>query len=146
MTEAREPGKRRPQPEDIPGVIDLVSEGQSLRSACRELGLHTPSTHTMIDDDDRFREQYARAREIRAEGLQEDALRYGKKAAEGKIKPDGARVAIDAIKWAAARMAPKTAPSQKIEHSFDSLTSEERQRRIREKMASMGLGPDASDG
>lgn len=140
-----EPSKRRPSPDDIPAVVERVAEGLSLRSACAELGLHTPSTHTMIEDNAAFREQYAHAREIRAEGLQEDVLTYGKGAAAGKIKPDGARVAIDAIKWAAARMAPKTAPKTQVELSFDDLTSEERRRRIAAGMAELGVKPDAGD-
>lgn len=107
-------GKRRPSAEDIPAVLLLICEGKSLRASCADLGLDPPSTHTFIDSDEGLRQQYARAREQRAEVLAEEALTYGRAAAAGKVKPDGARVAIDAIKWATARMAPKTAPVQRI--------------------------------
>ena len=115
-------GKRRPSAEDIPAVLLLICEGKSLRASCADLGLDPPSTHTFIDADEGLRQQYARAREQRAEVLAEEALTYGRAAAAGKVKPDGARVAIDTIKWATARMAPKTAPVQRID-----LTSRTRQ-------------------
>jgi hypothetical protein len=124
-------GQRRPGTEDVPAVLDLVSEGKSLRAACRELGLHAPSTHTLIDSDPSLREQYARAKEHRADVFQEDGLTITKAAALGqavnghKIDPAGARVYLDALKWAAARMAPKTAPVQRVAHTFSHLSDEE---------------------
>ncbi len=124
-------GQRRAKLEDAQAVFEIVAEGKSLRAACRELGLHTPSTHTLIDSDSGLREQYARAREGRAEVLQEDGLTITKAAALGqsvnghKIDPAGARVYLDALKWAAARMAPKTAPVQRVAHTFSHLSDEE---------------------
>lgn len=111
-------GKRRPAAEDIPDVILRVSEGLSLRKACEELGLHAPSTHTFIDDDPTFREQYARAREIRGEVFGEQVLTVAAAVVAKKIKPDAGRVAIDAYKWAAGRMAPKAwGDKQQHEHT-----------------------------
>lgn len=119
-------GQRRPTAEDIPGVLEAVSEGKSLRHACREAGLHCPSTHSFIHSDEGLREQYARALELRADCQQEEALEVARAAATGaplsvdgeyrKIDAAGARVLLDAIKWSSARMAPKTAPIQRIEH------------------------------
>jgi hypothetical protein len=132
--------QRRPEPADLEELLCLVAEGISLRAACEKLGLHTPSTHTWLDNDDGRREQYARAREQRAEYLAEQALTIGMAAATGhvvngrSIKPDGARVAIDAIKWAAARMAPKTAPVHRVAHSFETLSDEELDARIAAKL------------
>ena len=143
MSEAEEiEGKRRPEDADLPKVIRLVSEGKSLRAACRRLGLDPPSTHTWLDADDARRQQYALAKEQRAEVLAEKALKIGLDASKGLVKADGARVALDAVKWASARMAPKTAPVTRIAHSFDDLTSEERRRRIAELKAEL----DADDG
>lgn len=139
--------KRRPEAADIPAVLEAISEGSSLRKACESLGLHTPSTHTFIDADEGLREQYARAREQRAEVLAEQALNLGMAAATGQtvngksIKPDGARVAIDAIKWATARMAPKTAPVTRVRHSFEELSDDELNARI----AAMLDAEDAGD-
>lgn len=140
--------KRRPEPADLEGILYRIADGESLRAACRALGLDPPSVHHWLDEDEGRRQQYARAREQRAEVLAEQALNLGMAAATGQqvngrtIKPDGARVAIDAIKWATARMAPKTAPVQRVSHSFEDLTDEELDARIAAKLA----GPDALDG
>ncbi|MBI5940141.1 MAG: hypothetical protein HY859_06920 [Caulobacterales bacterium] len=121
-------GQRRPTEEDMPRFMELVSEGKSLREACRKLELHAPSTHTFIDSDDGLREQYARAKEQRAEHYQEDVLTVTKAAALGlkvngqKVDAAGARAYLEATKWATARMAPKTAPVQRLD-----LTSRTRQ-------------------
>lgn len=133
MSETTAPaGKRRPTPDDLEAIIYRVAEGLSLRATCAELGLDPPSTHTWLEEDDGRRQQYARAREMRAEVFQELAVELGLAAATGvtvehqgearNIDPTGSRVALDAIKWAAARMAPKTAPVQRID-----LTSRTRQ-------------------
>ena len=125
-----------------------ISEGQSLRSTCDKLGLDPPSTHTWLSEDEGRSQQYARAREMRAEHFQEQALALGLAAAMGrkvdgnKVDPSGARVALDAIKWATARMAPKTAPVQRID-----LTSRTRQMtdaEIAEEIAALegGAGPE----
>jgi hypothetical protein len=126
-----EAGKRRPVAEDLPAIMEMISGGKSLRAACRELGLHNPSTDAFIRANPDYREQYAHAREGRAEFLQEDGLTITKAAALGqtvgghKIDPAGARVYLDALKWAAARMAPKTAPVQRVAHTFSHLSDEE---------------------
>lgn len=133
-------GQRRPEPGDIPAVLEAVAEGLSLRKACEGLGLHTPSTHTFIDSDDGLREQYVRAKEQRAEHYQEEALTVTKAAAIGatvngkKIDPTGVRAYLDAIKWATARMAPKTSPVHRVAHSFETLSDEELDARIAAKL------------
>lgn len=120
--------QRRPIAEDIPEVLELVSDGKSLREACRKLELHCPSTHTFIDQDDGLREQYARARAMRADHFQEDVLTIAKAAALGlevggkKVDAAGARVYADTVKWAAARMDPKGEPVKRID-----MTSRTRQ-------------------
>lgn len=145
--------QRRPTLADIPAVLELIAEGMSLRAACRELGLHTPSTHTFIQADDGLSEQYGRAREQRAEVYQEQALALGLAAATGRtleiggesstIDPSGARVALEAIKWATARMAPKTAPVERHHHTFGELSDVELDARINQ--LSGGGGEPASD-
>lgn len=133
MTDSAESSaKRRPQDDDLAPLMDLVSEGKSLRAACRELGLDPPSTHTWIDQDEGRRQQYARAKEQRAEVHQEQMIAVGYAAATGQkvdldgkqhaVDPAGARVLLEALKWSTARMAPKTAPVQR----FD-ITSRTRQ-------------------
>jgi hypothetical protein len=133
-------GQRRPQDDDLEPLLGLIADGKSLRAACRELGLHAPVTHAWLDEDDGRREQYARAREGRAEHYQEQVLSFGEAAATGKpvtidgeqvvIDPAGLRVHLEAVKWATARMAPKTAPVQRHAHSFEHLTDAELDARL----------------
>lgn len=124
-------GQRRPTKEDLSRLMDMIWEGNSLRSACEKLGLHVPSTSTWLQSDEDRREQYVRAREGRAEALQEEGLTVTKAAAVGalvngkKVDAGGARAYLDAIKWAAARMAPKTAPVERHHHTFGDLTDAE---------------------
>lgn len=111
--------QRRPQPEDLPIILDRIWGGESLRSVCRSLGLHGPSTDAWMRADKARREQYERAREHRADALQEEALTLtraasmGRKVSDGdggmtKLDPAALRIHLDAIKWAAGKMAPKT--------------------------------------
>ncbi len=141
MSETAEEGKRRPVDDDLAELLFLITEGKSLRAACRELGLDPPSTHVWLEADDSRRQQYARARELRGEFHAEQGLAIGYAAATGQkveingeevsVDAAGARVALDAIKWSTARMSPKTAPVQKvaISHSFPG-TDEELDNRI----------------
>lgn len=113
--------KRRPTEADLPAFMEQVADGLSLRAACLKLGIHAPSMHTFIAEDEGRREHYARAKDQRAEHYQEEGLTVAKAAALGlevngkKVDAAGARVYLDAIKWATARMAPKSAPVQRID-------------------------------
>lgn len=133
-------GKRRPVASDVAAIMEIIAEGKSLRAACRELGLHNPSTNDFIHGNLDYREQYARAKEQRAEVMQEEGLTVTKAAALGqlvngkKVDPAGARVYLDALKWASARMAPKTAPVQRVRVSYEDLSDEELDARIAESI------------
>lgn len=120
-------GKRRPRDGDLEPLLELIWEGASLSKACRTLGMHIPSTDTWIHDDDGRREQYARACEGRSDYLQEDALVLNRAAALGmtvelpgeggtsKVDASGAKGYLEAVKWAAGRMAPKKEPVKRID-------------------------------
>lgn len=139
-------GKRRPQPEDVEPVLEIIADGKSLRAACQELGIHPGHMDALLDGDDAYRAHYVRAKERRAEVLAEQGLSIGLSAANPKsgIRPDGARVALDAIKWATARMAPKTAPVERHSHSFESLSDAELDARLRAlETATRADGTDA---
>lgn len=118
--------QRRPTADDLGPILEAIWNGDSLRAACRKLGLHVPSTSDWLHDDPGRSEQYARARDGRTEFYQEQALEMGHAAATGgsvmidgeavKIDPVGLRVHLDGIKWATARMSPKSAPITRVEH------------------------------
>lgn len=94
-------------PEIIEEICEQIAEGRSLASVC--LAENMPSLRSVmrwLDADPEFVEMYDEARKKRGD-------RYGEKVADltqmvidGTIKPDQARVAMDGLKWAAARMAP----------------------------------------
>ena len=148
MSEGRgSKGKRRPVDEDLDPLLARLWDGASLRTACAEMGLDTPSTNRWLDADPDRCQQYARAREGRAHYLQEDALTINRAAALGievngkKVDSGGARGYLDAVKWSTARMAPKTHGDRTVhEHSgpgggpiaYANLSREERQARIKE--------------
>lgn len=140
--------QRRPKAEDIPALLELVAEGKSLRAACRDKGFHAPSTHTFIESDKERREQYARAKDLRAEHFQEQALTLGLAAALGQkvdgksVDAAGLRVLLDAIKWAAARMSPKTAPSQRHVISYADLSADQRRARLMELEAELAAADE----
>ncbi len=100
-------GKRRPKPVDLPSIIEDVAEGMSLRKACEKAGINISHANTAIVADPDLREQYARAREQRADGIAEQILTVANGTLTGRIDSDRARVAIDAFKWTAGKMAPK---------------------------------------
>jgi hypothetical protein len=144
--------QRRPKDEELGPLLDLIWEGNSLRGACLKLGLHVPSTSDWLHSDDDRREQYARAREGRAEFLQEDALAMNRAAATGaaqngkKIDPSGARGYLEAAKWATARMAPKTAPVKRHEIAYLNLSPSERRARMAEIEAQLATEGEAEGG
>jgi hypothetical protein len=146
MTDAQQ---RRPQDSDLEVILEMVWDGKSLRQTCAKLGLHVPSTSDWLHADPGRSEQYARAREGRAEFIAEDALQVNRAAALGvqidgkKVDPSGARGYLDAAKWQTARMAPKTAPVQRID-----LTSRTRQmtdEEIEAELAAMAVSDAERD-
>jgi hypothetical protein len=98
---------RNPTPEDFPVILDAIANGKSLRAICKEIGVHHSAASTAMRTDDDLASQYARAREERADYYAESILTTAQATLAGRFKPDAARVAIDAFKWTASKMAPK---------------------------------------
>lgn len=67
-------GQRKPIDDDLALLLEKMWEGKSLRAACLEMGLHTPSTCTWLKSDPKRDEHYAHARDGRSEFLAEDAV------------------------------------------------------------------------
>ncbi|WP_313349093.1 hypothetical protein [Paracoccus sp. (in: a-proteobacteria)] len=98
--------------ETIAGHKDAICEaiacGDSLAKVLRKKGM--PGYSTVIRwlrDDEDFRADYARAREAQADA---DADKIGDivdKVLAGKLDPQAARAAIDALKWTAGKRQPK---------------------------------------
>jgi len=90
-------------------ICDLILDGASLRSITERGDMPASSTvHSWIADSEHpFSERYARACAGRG-------IRFGEMVSEialgvltGRFEADQARVAMDGLKWSAARMAPR---------------------------------------
>lgn len=105
-------------------ICDLLVDGKSLRTICSTVKM--PSRSTVIRwlaENEAFRNQYARARELQADTLAEEILDIADKAVLGeRLKKDGkgkvlerqtgdmverSKLMIDARKWYAGKLQPK---------------------------------------
>lgn len=100
-------------------VLDM-----SIREACSKAGISTNSFYRWIVDIPEVREQYARAREAISYSVEpkiEDIIQSVKNE---QIKPDAARVIIDAEKWLAGqRNSPVYGKKQDITSGGEKLKS-----------------------
>lgn len=95
--------------EDTKAVIcELIASGESLAKILRKKSMPGYSTvMRWLADDGEFRENYARAREAQADADADKIGDVASRVLEGKLDPQAARVAIDALKWSAAKRQPK---------------------------------------
>lgn len=95
-----------------------IASGQSLAAICREHGYAYSTVIAWLRDYAEFQSNYMRARLDQADA---DADAVGDIAARvlaGEIEPNAARVAIDALKWAAGKRKPLVyGDKQQIEHT-----------------------------
>lgn len=104
-------------------ICERLSDGESLRSICRDENM--PGTTTVLrwlSTNDKFRSQYAHARELQADALADQILDISNTPVIGEtitIKETGGqeikradmiehrRLQIDARKWYAGKLRPK---------------------------------------
>lgn len=89
-------------------ICEHLADGGSLRSWCREPG--HPTFHAVYDwlaKCPAFADAYARARERQAHNDADRMSELVEAVMAGVLAPDVARVMMDALKWTAARRAPK---------------------------------------
>jgi hypothetical protein len=92
----------------------MIAEGKSARQGCRELNISLQTLYRHVREDESFRDQYARAREDAADTLVDELMEI----AETEEDVQRAKLKIDARKWVAARMKPKSwGEKQQVEHS-----------------------------
>lgn len=90
--------------EIVKGFCRLVAAGYSIKRACASEGMPAESTIMLwLFEDDDFSEQYARARERRADARAERIDDLCEEIKSGTLKPDAARVIIEAEKWQAGK-------------------------------------------
>lgn len=116
----------------FPMILSEIEEGNSLRSVLSKKDM--PSRYTFFEwlkDDDGKANQYARACEVRADGIFEDILEIADNSSNDTIYTDKgeipnsewiarSRLKVDARKWMLGKMNPKKY-GEKIqqEHSGD---------------------------
>lgn len=109
----RQRAAQNPQPTDAQ-VLERISTGESLRSIARAHGLDESTIRKRFRDDPQLAPQYAHAREAQADHYAErivDEALSSEDAAIGRLR-------MDALKWAASKLAPKRyGDKQQVEHS-----------------------------
>jgi hypothetical protein len=94
-----------------PDIADQIcwrlTEGESLRAICRDEGMPPASTVMTwaMRDEQGFREDYNRARELQAWSMADEIIDIAD-AAEGGVK--NARLQIKTRMWLLSKMLPKT--------------------------------------
>ena len=86
-------------------ICERLREGESLRAICEND--HMPSKSTVLlwvqKDEQGFSDQYTRARELQGETYADRAVHEALTASDAGI----GRLRMDALKWAAGKLAPK---------------------------------------
>lgn len=90
-------------------ILEGMASGESTSAMCRKLGISVSYFFQWVNEDPILAEQYARAREIRADVYFEEMDQIGEDAvlAENAIQVAGLRLKADNLKWKLARMSPK---------------------------------------
>lgn len=88
-------------------IIDLISEGQSVRRAREVVGMTNTAFFGLLRAEPELMEQYTRARESKGEACLDRIEEVEDMVEQGIMKPDAARVIIDAEKWKAGKFYPK---------------------------------------
>jgi hypothetical protein len=95
-------------PELADEICELVAQCVPVARICAMEGMPNKATlYRWKRDNAEFSDKYARAREDRADARQDEMDDIVQRMLAGEIKPDAARVAIDAIKWQMGKEKPK---------------------------------------
>jgi len=95
-------------PELMQIICGFIASGENLRRICQREDMPNPDTvYNWLRKYPEFADNYARAREARADARADRIDEISQKALSGEYKADAARVAIDAEKWQAGKENPK---------------------------------------
>lgn len=111
-------------------ICDIIASGQSLRTACKRVGVSKSVAQRWFIRDETYRDQYARAMEARADHYNDEQIEIADDVSgdtiagkNGGTMPNQAavrraEVRIQTRQWFMARMAPKKyGDKQQIEHT-----------------------------
>lgn len=91
-------------------ICERIATGESLTAICADDGMPHQATVFRWLADPRysdFRDRYACAREAQGDTKFDQVGDMAHMAVRGQVEPQAAKVFIDAIKWQAAKLAPK---------------------------------------
>lgn len=95
-------------------ICGIIAEGRSASSACKEVGIALKTMYAWLRQHEDFRNNYTRARDDQADTFADqlcDIAEFDEDVQRAKLK-------IDARKWVAARMKPKSwGDRQQLEHT-----------------------------
>lgn len=128
-------------PELVAPILEQLAEGKSLSEICRAASPRMSTIFEWLDQHPEFADRYARAREQQAEKLAGDIIKI---ADNPKLDPNDKRIRVDARKWVASKLKPKTY-GDKIDMNLSgsvALTSDQRQARIDALLAKRKRGDE----
>jgi hypothetical protein len=100
-------------------ICELVAEGQTIRQIAEVLKCSPGHVLRIVNRaDEEGQKQYARARDIAADLFESDIIMHAEASTSETAASD--RVKIDALKWVAARRAPKRY-SERIQQEVGNL-------------------------
>lgn len=126
-------------------LCERIACGESLKGILRSRD-DLPEERTVmrwLAANDAFRQQYARARESQADADADAVNDVGQRVLAGDVEPNAARVAIDALKWAAGkRNAKKYGDRLDLNHSggIAQQTDEHLETRLAQLLGKAGVG------
>lgn len=95
-------------------ICRMIGEGYSARSVCTDKSITLATLYRWLRENEEFKSQYDRAREDAADTLVDELMEI----ADTEDDVQRAKLKIDARKWVASRMKPKSwGEKQQHEHS-----------------------------
>lgn len=96
-------------PKQAERILEALAEGATMRDACEAVGVSRKQVWRWdAYDVEGFTALLASAREHQAEALADQIVDIAREVQREEIAPDAGRVAIDAYKWMATKLKPRT--------------------------------------
>ena len=102
-------------------LCGLVADGKTIRQIATQYGVSAGSIIAWLTDTPERTEQYARARDAAADLFESEIIEVAMAVSPESAPSD--RVKIDALKWVAARRAPKRY-SERLQQQIDHTSSD----------------------
>jgi len=87
-------------------ILEEVSSGKTLSQVCREMGISRCEIYRERENDEAFRDSYARARKAQAESMVDDLLELAATPCSTADEIQQLRINVDLQKWVTARAHP----------------------------------------